>query len=240
MSNWKKVSAVALGSLVLAGCGNGVPDDLAENWGTYLAEAEEELESYATEMSLFVGSEDMGGRDGGYISARVIGDFDQGHVIATNENNGNESSTELYFDEELAFQNEGSGWQEVTGNGEMSADSSYRQVMNAVIEVEELVDADLTEETLQLSYQGHDQAIWDAFEEPFSLSLDGFTMEETLMTLDVTVNPETQYMEVFHFLVEAENNFFTIDLEVNADYTEFNEIDNFDEVEEEIDSDINA
>lgn len=114
--------ALFLGSaLLLWGCGeeasneNGeqeeaeeqeVVDDLEENWGTYLSEAADELDSYTTEIDM--SGENLRGPndDHGdiYLNMSVKGEFEEGYVEAALPN-GQEFSV-LYV-EDRWFMNEG-------------------------------------------------------------------------------------------------------------------------------------
>ncbi|GEN51110.1 DUF6612 family protein [Alkalibacterium pelagium] len=234
----RKIVWTVLGGTLLTGCGmmgGGIPNDLDDNWVSYMQEAESNLDSYSTDINLSAETDAMGQStvNRARLDARIIGDFDSGHVIITNEQDGVEVSNEIYFDGSTYYIHDGSGWQEVDGQASDTEETSYRTVLEAIINSEEYITAEVEEDNLILSYTGYDQDVWDAFEVPFSLTIDGFEEEDIELILEVIVDAETQLIEQLDLLVEAENELASVILTVDTQYADFNEIDQL-EVEDDI------
>lgn len=245
MRHAAKFTLLFLSGLVLTGCGmfeGGIPNDLDENWSGYMEDAENNLESYTTDIDLTAETDAMGQsvENRAKLVASVIGDFDKGHVIVINEQEGVEVSTEMYFVDSTYYVNEGNGWQEIPAqeSGTADTDTSYKNVLNAIVESENFITAEVTGDELLLNYQGYDQEVWDAFELPFSLTIDGFQEEEIEMILEVIVDAETQLIEELELSVYAENELGTVSLLVEVQYDDYNEIDEL-EVEQEIEEEFN-
>lgn len=238
MNKTAKVISTLFTGMILTGCGlleGGAPSDLEENWSTYMEEAESDLESYMTDIDLTAETDAMGQsvKNRAKLVASIIGDFDKGHVVVTNEQEGVAVTNEMYFEDAVYYLKDGNEWQEMQGQDNGSTDTSYKNVLNAIIESEDFLTTDIIEDDLILTYQGYDQAVWDAFEPPFSLTIDGFQDEEIEMMLEVIVDAETQLIEELELSVHAENELGTVILLVEVEYDDHNEIDEL-EGEDEI------
>lgn len=238
MKTTGKVMSTVFMGVMLTGCGlfeGSIPNDLEDNWPEYMVEAGDNLESYMTDIDLTAETDSMGQSMTNRASfvASIIGDFERGHVVVTNEQDGIEVATEVYFEGSNYYINEENGWQEIAGQETGATDTSYQNVLNAIIESEEFITADRAEDDLILTYQGYDQEVWDAFEAPFSLTIDGFQEEDIEMMLEVTVDAETQLVEDLELSVHAENEIGTVSLLVEVEYDDHNEIEEL-EVEDEV------
>lgn len=250
MNKLKKTTIFTLTGMLLSACTSGegqgtngengdIPEDITENWQTYVVEAEEQLESYTTEIDLSANVELAGqtNENSSSFIASVIGDFERGHVIVTNEENGEIATNEMFFEGSTAYINEGTGWVDVSGDEPVTSESSYHHVLNSVVEVADFLEAELSGDELTLHYEGNDQEVWDAFETPFSLSISGFSMEELTITLEVIVNAQTSYMNFLDLDIQADNDLSEVHLKVTSDYYDHDEIDEF-EVEREINEEL--
>lgn len=236
MKKQKKLFPVLLSVGALTAC-NGVDSaELEENWAEYVVEGSENLESYSTSIDLGVRAEVSNQIDESQISlqADVIGDFDRGYAVMTIEG----QVSELFFDGERVFVREtGSEWQDVSGQS-IATETTYQNVLEAVLNIEELLEAEHSDNELAVSYVGNDREVWDTFQAPFSLNIEGFEIEEVTMILDVTFDDEELFMQNFELDIQAAEEQAAVQINILIDYEDHNEIDSF-EVEEEIQSQFN-
>ncbi|GAB3194272.1 DUF6612 family protein [Nesterenkonia suensis] len=157
-------------------------------------------------------------------------DYSEAHVTGSVTEHGRVAeSFEAYFQDDAVLTNEnGRGWEEEQSFDEVDddADSRYSRVVQSLTELEELLEVTYDDRSYLLEYRGSDRAAFDAFEEPFSLSLDGFEPEETDMTVEATVDPETFFVEEFSFTLHTQDSPDPVSLgmEIQAEYSLFNEI----------------
>lgn len=233
MNNFKKLVPVLLSAGVLMACNRVDSADLEENWVEYVTEGAEELESYSTEINLDVRAAFQNQVDESQVTLEgdIIGDFDRGHVIMTADG----ATNELFFDGDSVFiREEGIDWQDASGQP-VATETSYENVLEAVLRIEHLLEVEHTEGQLHVSYVGSDQEVWDTFLPPFSLNIEGFEIEEVVMTLDVLFDDEDFFMQDFELDLEAGEEQAGVHMNILVDYENHNEIDSF-EVEEEIQS----
>lgn len=242
----KEMGIVSVGAALLLGACNGestanepelTPEEVAEDWHTYIVDAAEELESYTADMTFTVNTssaiqadaEDVGG-----MRASIIGDFDRGYIVTSNRINGDEVEEYIFFDGTDVYYDDGSGWQDVSDDEPMSSESDYHAVIHALAEVEEYLEVATSGEEVELSYAGEfEQAIWDAFESPFSLGLDGFSDDDVELELDSSIDSTTQYVQDLLLVIRAANEIGEIQIIADVEYTEHDEVD-VDDVEEEV------
>lgn len=168
------------------------------------------------------------------MRASVIGDFERGYVTTSNMVNGEEMEEYIFFDGSDVYYDDGTGWQDVSEDEPMSSESDYQSVIHALAEVEEYLEVTTSGEAVELSYDGEfQQDIWDAFESPFSLGLEGFAEENVEMALSATVDSTTQYVQDLVLDILATNEIGEIQIIADVEYTEHDEV-NIDDVEEDV------
>lgn len=165
-------------------------------------------------------------------------DFSQGHATIELEDQGQLVETmEAYFHDDGAVENiDGQGWETMSGHDAGDEeDSRYSHVVDSIAEIDDFLEVDYDDETYTLDYTGNDVEIFEAFEEPFSLSLDGYEPEDTEMSVEVVVDAETFFVEDFSLTLDTEetSNPIELGMEIAAQFSKFNEISDL-EVPEEV------
>lgn len=218
-----------------------------EELHTEILAAKDDVEHLRADMTMSFDLEAPGVSDSQYLELVTEGaeDFSEGHASGHLEEHGRTVETiEAYFHPDGTFQNfDGQGWEEV-GAEDLGGeeDSRYSNVVDGLAEIDDLLDVSYHEDTYTLSYTGSDAEVFDAFEEPFALNLDGFEPEDTTMTLEADVDSSTFHLDTFAFSLDAEESTVPVEMgmEITADYSAVNEVPDMeipDEVFEEAGSD---
>lgn len=188
-------------------------------------EAAAELDDLAADMT--IATETGMGRQEATFAGEGAADFSDGRYTAGSDEFGIESETEIYFDESGIYTNEdGRGWYETYGSTGGAEDTSYVNVVSALTSLEDLVEVEHDGGTYTLSHTGGEEAVFEAFESPFSLTLEGTEAEQTTMTLHAEVDAETMHLTELSFSVEAGPAGVeeTMTLSVDITYSAFDEI----------------
>lgn len=217
-----------------------VPDDLETNWAEYIQEAEEELESYTADLYLDVnasiGPDVLTDGQEDWLTFRVIGDFEEGHFTSEDEEGTNQ---EFYFNGSDAYVIENGEWVHYPDQGdEVTFDADYATLIDSLVEIEDLLEAEVTDGELRLSYEGNDREVWDAFEEEFSLSIDGIDEENVEKEIEATFDEETQYLHDLTLDIsgsQGENDveLGSVSIYIEVEVSEHDEVD-LSDIEEEV------
>lgn len=197
----------------------------------HMLDARETLETLRTEMVMTFELDALWAAQDQRLEMTTEGaeDFSEAFISGTVAEDGEVlESFEAYVQDGQAIPNtDGAGWeQDLDMEPEGSEDDSrYSRVAQGIGELEQLLEVDF-DGAYRLSYRGSDREVFDAFEAPFSLTLDGYEPEDTEMTVDVAVDPETFYVEEFSFTLHTKDSTGPISLgmEIGAEYSQFNEI----------------
>lgn len=213
------------------------PDDLEENWAQYLQEGNEGLDNYGSDTYIDVSTSvgpDMNDTDQVEITMYIEGELDRGYNVVGDE--------ELYFDGTDVYVLENGEWVYYPDEGPIDYPSWYPNIINSLLEIEELVEADYSGDEVTLTYSGNDPQIWNAFEQEFELSIDGVARNNINIDLTATMDDENYFLQslvldIVGTETEGEET-ATVSIFVEADYYDHNEVDLTD-VEEDIDEDVN-
>lgn len=237
----KVVGSIILSGLALVGCDNA--QDLQENWTEYIQEGVDNLESYSSDTSIGVsvslGPEVMADEDELRIMISIVGDLEKGYSV---EESLEGFSQEIFFEGNDFYLFENDTWTLYPDAGPVEYAPWYPNVVDSLIEIEHLIETNQTGETLQLSYEGNDREVWDAFEEEFSLSISGVAEENIVITLEATMDSSTYYLQDLSLDIVGEESdgdmeLGSVNITVDAQYDEHDEID-LTEIEEDIENDI--
>lgn len=257
MKSLKGKGLILLSSLFLVACGltenngsggngengseevvNKVPDDLEENWAKYLQEGNENLDNYGSDTSIDITTaigDMMADEDSVSITMFIEGDLDKGYNIVEDQ--------EVYFDGDDIFVLENGQWVHYPNEGPIDYPSWYPNIVNSLLKVEDLIEADYSGDKVTLTYDGNDPEVWDAFEQEFALSIKGIQRENINISLEATMDDQAYHLQ--HLVLDIVGTEKADDVElasvtifVEANYYDHNEVD-FTEVEEKIDEDMN-
>lgn len=221
-------------------------DGDVDNWPEDLEEATENLDSYASDiyldLELSIGPDAMAERDEDWITTYVIGDYEQGYTISEDEEG---ITQELYFDGNDIYLVEEDGWTAYPDEGPVEYDTGYHDLVESLIEIEELLEAEESGDDIELHYEGNDPEVWDAFEEEFSLSIDGIEQEDITILVEATIDTETYYLDELIIDIvgeqtdeEIEGELGSVTMYIEADFYDHDEVD-LSDVEEEIEEETN-
>lgn len=241
MNKIKRSGVLILSGFLLSACGvigeEGAPEDLEENWTQYIQEGNETLDSYASDtqmdLELALGPGLMTEEDEAFISMQIVGDLEQGYTV--------EDDFELYFDGEDAYQLEGGTWVHYPGSP-IEYDAWYPNIVDSLIEIDDLIEATHNEDNVELTYEGNDVEVWEAFEEEFALTIEGISQENIHITLDAVVDDSEYYLQDLNLDIEGaetegDMELSSISIFIEVDYFDHNNVD-LTEVEEEIAADV--
>lgn len=231
---------------------NGLIDDDDEDdevdvdhWAENLEESTENLESYASDMYLdlevSIGPDAMSDRDEDWLTMYIVGDYEQGYSISENEEG---VTQELYFEGDDIYLVEEDGWNAYPDEGPVEYDSGYHNLVASLIEIEDLLEAEESGDDIELHYEGNDPEVWDAFEEEFSLSIDGIDEEDITILVEATIDGETYHLEELLIDIvgedtdeEIEGEMGSVTMFIETEFYDHNEVD-LSEIEEEIEEEL--
>ncbi|WP_261623371.1 DUF6612 family protein [Nesterenkonia marinintestina] len=204
------------------------PDVLGE-----VAETAEELEDLHTELSLTI-DVDAEYRSHSYTATMTgegAADFSDGHYRADVSGDGQYESVQIYSDGERAFANDNAyGWYE-TPSPDLSGDEEAPGYLALVDDLETVEDEfELTRTGTKsspqytLRYSGDDREVFEAFEETFSLTWEGYRQADTEMEIEVVVDADSMHMTSFDFGIESETVWGSDAMTIEAQFSEFDEV----------------
>lgn len=214
------------------------PNDLEENWVQYLQEGNENLENYGSDTYIDVNTTvgpGLSDADQVMITMYIEGELEKGYNVVDDQ--------ELYFDGTDVYVLENGEWVHYPDEGPIEYPSWYPNIVNALSEIEDLVEADYSGDTVTLTYNGNDPEIWDAFEQEFALSIDGIARENINIDLKATMDDENYFLQNLVLDIvgsekEGDVEVANVSILVEADYYDHNEVD-LSDVEENINEDVN-
>ena len=189
-----------LAGLLLQACNSAdsgaPPADLENNWTEYIEAGVDNLDSYASESLLNVqitdGAEIVADYDEEVIQMQVVGDLEQVYSMTERDE---VITQELFFEDNHFYLNETNGWVKYEDAGPIEYDSWYPHVVEALVSIAHLIEANHTDTQLELTYEGYDYDVWEAFEGVFSLTMSGINEDNIHMTLTTYMDESTYYLE---------------------------------------------
>lgn len=130
------------------------------------------------------------------------------------------------LDDKIYVKNNDDRWTEtVEQNGEFSNDATFYGNVTAALE--KIIDGvELVEsgDVYEVRYTGTDQAVFDAFQQPFSLTLPGVDIEkEAEMDVLAVIDKATFYLRDLYFEIVSEQESGNIKMSVEIDYENIND-----------------
>lgn len=240
MKTITRSSILLFSGLILTACGemtdNGsTPEDVAENWPTYIQEGEAVLESYSSDtqldLEMSMGPGLMTEEDSAFIHVQMVGDLEQGYI--------EDDVSSLYFEGNDVYVEEGTEWVHYPDSGPIDYPSWYPNIIDSLVEIEAFIEATHTDGSVALTYDGNDPEVWNAFEEEFQLSIDGISPENINIDLEATMDDENYYLQDLYIDIMGEETadeeveLGSINITIDVEYYDQNEID-LTEMQEEI------
>ena len=225
MKKLKQSGVILFSGFLLAACGDTTAD-IADNWTEYIEEGNENLENYSsdTQLNLVIemGQGIMTEEDDAFIHVSMIGDLEEGYI---------EQGTELlYFVGNDVHVYEGGTWNFYPNGGPIDYPSFYPNIIDSLVEIEDLIEATHTNGSVELFYEGNDREVWDAFEDEFSLSIDGVDEENINIALEAVLDDENYYLQEFRMDILGEETdddvqLGSINIQVDVDYYDHDNVD---------------
>lgn len=234
MKQMKGLGIILISSVLLSACGmtpetpeeEGAPADIEENWAQYIQDGSKTLESYASDtdidLDMSLGEDMMTDEDQVSITMQAIGDLEKGYMT--------QDGYEMYFEGNDVYQIENDRWVYYEDGGPIDYPSWYPNIVEALTEIEDLIVAESDDGNLELTYEGNDPAVWDAFEEEFALSIDGIAQENITIDLEANVDESFYYLQdltldILGKETEGDAEVANISIVVEVDYYDHNEVE---------------
>lgn len=236
----KIVGGLVFSGLVLAACGN--TEDLAENWTEYIQEGSENLESYSSDtvigIDVALGPDLLTDEDEQSIDISIVGDLEKGYSV---EENLEGLRQEIFFEGNDFYLLENDTWTHYPDSGPVEYAPWYPNIVDSLVELDHLIEASHSGNTLELTYEGNNSEVWEAFEEAFDLSMGGIEEENINYTVEATMDDSTYYLQDLSLDVMGEETDGDIELSrvninVDVQYGDHDEVD-LTEIEEEVAND---
>ncbi len=241
----RRSTLLLLSGLLLGACGEPADieavepkEDVAENWTAYIREGDAALESYTsdTQLNLILesGPEAMTEEDEAFIHMQMIGNLEQGYT--------EDAIGALYFEENDIYVQEGNTWVFYPDSGPIEYPSWYPHIVDALVEIEHLVEAASADGSVELFYEGNDPEVWEAFEEEFTLAIEGVSQENVYITLNAVIDDTDYYLQDLNIDILGEEQLGAmgrnrINIQIAVDYYDHNQVD-LTNIEKEITQDI--
>lgn len=241
----KLVGSLIFGGLVLTGCGNAA--DLEENWTEYIQEGAENLESYSSEtvigVKVALGPDLLTDEDEQSIDISIVGDLEKGYSV---EENLEGLRQEIFFEGNDFYLLENDTWTHFPDSGPVEYAPWYPNIVDSLVELDHLIEASHSGDTLVLSYEGTGLEVFNAFEEEFSLSMGGVEEENVTITLEATMDDSTYYLQELSIDImgqetiediEEDMEVGSVNIIVDVEYDDLDDVDLTD-IEEDIANDV--
>ncbi len=186
------------------------------------------VENYEIDTMLELTIESNGETSNALITMEGIlyEDLTNAHLYFSITENGIEHEQEAYFKDEFAYINDNNtGWRLENNLGPTETDTSYSNVANGILEIADLLSVTEHDDTYELTYEGTDASVFDAFQNPYDLSLTGVDKETDLtMTLSIVIDQETYLMEDFSLIIDVEHEQGNMNFDIRSLFTNINQI----------------
>lgn len=229
MKRIKQSSLIIFSGFLLVACGENATD----NWTENIQKGNEGLESYSSDtqldLELNMGSGVMAEQDEAFIHVSMIGDLEEGYI--------EQGAETLYFVENDVYVYEGNAWNYYPDGGPIEYPSFYPNIVDSLVEIEAFIEATEVDENIQLFYEGNDREVWNAFEDEFTLSIDGISEENIIITLEAILDGTDSYLQEFHMDILGEETdgdvqLSSINMQIDVDYYDYDNV-NLSDVEAE-------
>jgi hypothetical protein len=193
------------------------------------------VERYELEISMLFGVDAFGQTD--ESTASIAGRLDEstgnGYLETREEQLGQQTETAVYFVDNESYANiDNQGWREETMMAE-DWSTSYGNVA-AVLRGMGAAEVEETNEHFEVTYTGNDLAVFNAFKDPFSLSVDGFDVENDVeFGVAILIHKDEFIIDDLSFTIAAENESGNAEAKITVDYENINAIDDI-EIPEEV------
>lgn len=120
------------------------------------------------------------------------------------------------------------GWVETTDlDGTfVIGNTSYRDIMEAIGSIEDIVEMESGKGTYDLTFQGKEVKVIDAFTKPFNLSFTGVNLEtESTVDFVAHINKKTLLLEDVALIIDIDNPNGKMKLDANVVYKDINKVE---------------
>ncbi len=213
-------------ALVLAACGSESKEDVIDS----IEEKADEVEKYYMETTLDVT---------GFDADDNVVDESTGELHVYIDESTGESSGEMIQDSQIIeyystneatyAQMDDSGWEDMAGAEEQfdQSDTEYGDVAQIIIDLKDDEDFEMEAEddTFTFTFEGKSEDVYNALENPYSLTFTGLDVEDIEQELTITVDSETYHIEHLQAKLVAEKDGEKLEMNIDHVYEQINDID---------------
>jgi len=162
----------------------------------------------------------------------------------TNESSGvlmeDEQRTDYYSTEDTTYAKiNDNTWEDMTTQEEKfkSSDTTYPNVAHILIDLKEHEELEMEEqdEKYIFTFAGKSEAVYQAFERPYSLTIEGAAPKDVTQDVQITVDRESYFIENVQNNLSVEIEGHSFEMEIIQTYNQINSIDDIEIPQEVID-----
>lgn len=149
-----------------------------------------------------------------------------------------EEIIEYYILDGSAYANiDDQGWENVTESDFISEDdtTTYDAISTLITDIEDEVDVATDGDSYVLTFEGKSQSIYDAFEEPYSLTLSGVSPADVEHDVEIRIDQDTMYVQQVKNTITGTNDGLKLELSIDHKYSNVNNVDEIEIPQEVLD-----
>lgn len=219
---------------ILTACGKASKEDVIE----HVQEKIDLVETYNTEAEMDITITDPSDTIIEESSASSNIHLNEKTVESSGKMTEDEQTTHYYSTEEATYAQIGDGpWEDKTAQAEnfKHLESSYANVAQVIIDLknEEGFEMEEQDEKYLFTFSGKSEAVFQAFEQPYSLTLEGAAPKDVTQDVQMTVDRESYVMEDVQYNLFVEIEGHALEMIVHQTFGQINDIDDI-EIPQEV------
>jgi len=199
-----------------------------------VAEHKDKVNNYEIEIDLQVvitndETEEVLQSSQALMDSTLFEDTNNSHGTLKSINDDIEEIIEYYHVDNEAYANiDDQGWEVLPEDNEIITDDDstyYKAIADLVEEIKDEVDLETDGDHYVLTFQGKSETIYDAFEDPYSLTLSGVTPADVEHDVEIKINQDTMLVEHIKNTITGTNDGLKLELAIDHTYDKINEVD---------------
>lgn len=225
----KKVTLFFITIILLIVLGACSKDLTKEELISEMNEQADEVENYHTiiDFEVEATSGDEENKSIAKTDTDVIESTDELAGTVTSEQAGEQMNMEFYLTKDDAIANmDGTGWESVPNEPDQILDDKayYKHIRKMIDTIRDDLDMELKDDAYVLTFKGKSQDVFDAFEGPYHLSVNGIGEDEMEHDVIIKINKETFHIEHVENILTGESNQGKLVISVKHDYSDIGDI----------------
>ncbi len=216
---------------LMTACSNGKSD---KDVFSDVAEHKDDVSNYEIEIDLQVvitndETEEVLQSSQALMDSTLFEDTNNSHGTLKSINDDVEEIIEYYHVDDDAYANfDDQGWEVLPEDNDLITDDDstyYIAIAELVEDIKDEVDVETDGDHYVLTFQGKSETIYDAFEEPYSLTLSGVTPADVEHDVEIKINQDTMLVEQVQNTVTGTKDGLKLELSIDHTYDNINEVD---------------